>query len=229
MRIQVMKSLIQSIGPNTLGILVLFLLFLGSILLVAASFAGETAVSQENGEQSRSIVESKPASPASTNYPILINRPSGPPRVDTGMEDPHGNSITVACSTCHTTRKPNITNRKASDLDEFHQKMPMSHGNLSCVSCHNPEDYDSLKLADGSRVEFTQVMKLCAQCHGPQTRDYRHGAHGGMNGYWDLSKGPRTRNNCVDCHKPHAPQFPKMRPTFKPRDRFLNPVKSHEK
>ncbi|MFT7633353.1 MAG: formate-dependent nitrite reductase cytochrome c552 subunit, partial [Mariniblastus sp.] len=74
---------------------------------------------------------------------------------------------------------------------------------------------------DGTKVEFTDVMTLCAQCHGPQMTDYEHGAHGGMNGHWDLNRGPQTKNNCVDCHQPHAPKFPKMQPTFKPRDRFL--------
>ena len=89
------------------------------------------------------------------------------------------------------------------------------------------DDYDSLKLADGTRVEFTEVMTLCAQCHGQQMKDYEHGAHGGMNGYWDRSRGPQTKNNCVDCHNPHAPQFPKMQPTFKPRDRFLEKETEH--
>jgi hypothetical protein len=64
------------------------------------------------------------------------------------------------------------------------------------------------------------VMDLCGQCHGPQARDYAHGAHGGMTGYWDLSRGPRERNNCIDCHDPHAPAFPKVRPVFAPKDRF---------
>ncbi len=50
-------------------------------------------------------------------------------------------------------------------------------------------DYDSLQLADGHRVEFTDVMTLCGQCHGPQMKDFNHGVHGGLNGYWDLSRG----------------------------------------
>ena len=107
------------------------------------------------------------------------------------------------------------------------EKIHQIHG-YSCLSCHNSEDYDALKLADGSRVEFTEVMTLCAQCHGPETRDYEHGAHGGMNGFWDLTRGPRTKNNCVDCHNPHSPAFLPMQPTFKPRDRFLKKEGHHE-
>lgn len=156
-------------------------------------------------------------------HPVIVRRPDGPPRVDLGTVDADGNPVTAACSTCHATRPANANNRKPADLNEFHQNMAFAHGRVSCLSCHNPNDYDTLHLADGQSVEYADVMTLCAQCHGPQTRDFEHGAHGGMQGHWDLSKGPRTRNNCVDCHDPHTPGFPAMKPTFKPKDRFLNP------
>ncbi len=158
-------------------------------------------------------------------YEVTIHQPDGPPRIDIGLTSMHGEKMSVACSTCHTSREPNILNRASKDLDEFHQGMGFSHGNLTCLACHNPKDYDTLHLADRTALEFQQVMSLCSQCHGTQRRDYDHGAHGGMTGYWDLSRGPRVRNNCVDCHSPHQPKFPKMNPTFKPRDRFLE---SHE-
>lgn len=161
--------------------------------------------------------------PAPVKFPVQINKPDGPPTVDTGGLDAHGAVVTVSCSTCHTIRQPNHLNKTVKSLDEFHSGMAFSHGTVSCLSCHNSNDYDALKLADGTRVEFTDVMTLCAQCHGPQMRDYQHGVHGGMNGYWDLTRGPQVKNNCVDCHNPHAPQFPKMQPTFKPKDRFLEP------
>ena len=155
-------------------------------------------------------------------HPVTIHRPSGPPRVLLGVEGPDGKPLTAACSTCHATRAPNLANR-AADLDEFHQGLQFVHGDSSCYSCHDERDYDALKLADGRRVEYAEVMTLCSQCHGPQANDYAHGAHGGMTGYWDLTRGPRERNNCVDCHDPHAPKFPAMVPTFKPKDRFLDP------
>jgi formate-dependent nitrite reductase cytochrome c552 subunit len=66
-----------------------------------------------------------------------------------------------------------------------------------------------------------EAMRLCAQCHGPQYRDYKRGSHGGMTGHWDLSRGERTRNNCVDCHDPHAPAYPGTTPVLPPRDRYL--------
>lgn len=165
---------------------------------------------------------------SSGRHPVTIRRPAGPPRVDLGMTDASGKPLTAACSTCHATRPANTNNKTPADLNEFHQNLAFAHGTVSCLSCHNPNDYDSLHLADGSPVAYIDVMTLCAQCHGPQTRDFEHGAHGGMTGYWDLSKGPRVRNNCVDCHAPHTPGFPAMQPTFKPRDRFLEHKKHAE-
>jgi hypothetical protein len=155
-------------------------------------------------------------------FPVtMIGEPKGPPRADAGIIDGQGNPVTVACSTCHMTREPNFENKAVADLKEFHGSLVFSHGTVSCLSCHNSTDYDALKLADGTRVEYTEVMTLCAQCHGPQMRDYEHGVHGGMTGYWDLTRGPRQKNSCVACHNPHQPQFPQMQPTFKPKDRFL--------
>lgn len=160
-------------------------------------------------------------------FETTIRRPAGPPVVHLASTDPQGRSGTVACSTCHSVREPNFENKSVKDLDQFHQGMPFSHGKLSCYSCHNPSDADTLRLADGTAVSYPDVMTLCGQCHGTQLRDYEHGAHGGMNGHWDLSRGPRTRNNCIDCHAPHQPQFPSMKVTFKPRDRFLTKPTSH--
>jgi len=160
-------------------------------------------------------------------HPVHINMPDGPPALATDQRDMHGNAVTINCSTCHSIKQPNFDNRATADLDEFHQGLTVNHGSLTCLSCHNPDDYDTLRLADGSSLPYRQVMTLCGQCHGPQLRDYNHGVHGGMTGYWDRSKGPRYRNNCIDCHDPHAPAFPKMMPTFKPIDRFLKPTEVH--
>lgn len=138
------------------------------------------------------------------------------PIVFTGQTNVQGQAVAVACSTCHSTTKPNPATQSAAELDEFHQGMAFVHGGVSCLSCHSSKNYDSLQLANGSPVAFENVMSVCAQCHGPQYRDYRNGSHGGMNGFWDLKAGPRTRNNCVDCHDPHAPAFAPMMPVFKP-------------
>lgn len=156
-------------------------------------------------------------------YPVTILKPDHP-RVLTGKFLADGTPESVSCSTCHATKKPNVALAKSDDIKDFHLGLTYQHGGLTCLSCHNPDNYDSLRLADGRKVEFPNVMTLCAQCHGPQHRDYQRGSHGGMNGYWDLTKGPRTRNNCTTCHDPHAPAYPKMMPVFKPLDtRKLSP------
>ena len=172
-------------------------------------------------ESSSSSLSDSPEPDSATAHGITINPPRGRPLVATGQVDHEGNEIMVACSSCHSVRPTNFGN-KASELNEFHQGLVFSHGNITCMSCHNDNNYDQLKLADKTSIEFENVMTLCAQCHGAQMRDYERGVHGGMTGYWDLSRGPRKRKNCVDCHDPHAPQFPRMKPTFKPIDRFLD-------
>ncbi len=159
-----------------------------------------------------------------TNFGVTIRRPPGPPRIELAGTDLQGRSGSVACSTCHAVRKPNLENVSAETLDEFHQGMTFDHGKIACYACHNPANSDSLRLADGRAVQYQDVMTLCSQCHGPQATAFAHGAHGGMNGYWDLTRGPQTKNNCVDCHDPHAPTYPKMIVGFKPKDRFNSPT-----
>lgn len=160
------------------------------------------------------MATSGPVRAPSVRHATHIRQPIVAPRVDTGRKDAHGASITVACGTCHATSQPRRETRSAVDLDEFHQGLQYAHGTLTCLSCHDATNYDQLRLADGRGLPFTEAMSLCAQCHGPQYRDYTHGSHGGMTGYWDLSRGPRERNHCVDCHDPHAPRYPEVRPAF---------------
>jgi len=162
-------------------------------------------------------------------HPVIIKRPAGTPKVATGLTNLHGQPVMVACSSCHATTKPNIDTRTPEDLDQFHQGLKYVHGNLTCLSCHNAMNYDALRLADSRPVEFSDVITLCSQCHGPQRRDYDMGLHGGMNGHWDLTKGGRTRNTCINCHDPHAPAFPLVMPVLPPRDRISVPKKANEK
>lgn len=153
-------------------------------------------------------------------HPVTINRPAGTPQVATGKTNFLGQPVMASCSSCHTTTKPNLDTRSTADLDQFHQGLNYAHGNLSCLSCHNSKDYETLRLADSRELGFTDSMALCSQCHGPQKRDYDMGLHGGMNGHWDLARGGRTRNTCINCHDPHAPAFPTVMPVLPPRDRI---------
>jgi cytochrome c553 len=158
-------------------------------------------------------------------FPVTIRQTAGTPKVNTGLTNYYGQPVLAACSSCHATTKPNIETHSSAELDQFHQGLKYAHGNLACLSCHNAKNYDTLQLATGKPVEFENVMTLCAQCHGTAMRDYERGSHGGMNGYWDLTKGPRTRNNCVNCHDPHSPKYPQAMPVFAPRDRLAIPAK----
>lgn len=184
--------------------------------LATAAGCGRPSLSQTSDATGRAEL-------AAALHPVIIRTPSGPPGIPTGAVDEKGRPVTVACATCHTTKPANAAAKLGTPLAGFHQGLVGKHGNLSCTSCHNPADgYATLRLADGKSVPYTEAMTLCAQCHGPQFRDYQHGAHGGMTGHWDLTRGGRTRNTCTDCHDPHAPKYPTVSPAAGPNDRFLN-------
>jgi len=152
-------------------------------------------------------------------HPVIIRATNGQPMVDTGKKNADGSPVLVRCNTCHDTKKTNKFTDSGEKLSGFHKGLKFHHGQNKCISCHNPDDYESLRLADGSKVAFKNSMQLCAQCHGPQYRDYKNGSHGGMSGHWDLTQGPRVRNSCVHCHDAHAPAYPKVMPIFPPKKR----------
>jgi len=181
-----------------------------------------TAASLEESSQ-KPAQDQETKEPSGQRFPVVINKPPPAPRVRVATDPETGKGIFVRCQTCHATKKPSPQTDGAHLPALFHQALKFQHGGLACLACHDRHDYDRLHLADGKPVAYADVMTLCAQCHSKRHTDYQHGAHGGMNGYWDLSRGGRTRKHCVDCHNPHWPQFPRMRPTFKPIDRFLTP------
>lgn len=154
-------------------------------------------------------------------HTVAIHQPDRLTGIATGQTDALGRPMRVACVTCHSLRKPEALPASPADLDEFHQGLSFSHGTLSCASCHVIGDQTTLHRADGTPIAMTDAIVLCRQCHGPQARDYDHGAHGGMNGHWDLSVGGRVRNHCIDCHDVHAPQFQPSWPVLPPNDRGI--------
>ena len=192
------------------------LVLLGGLLMAAVAVAVAVAIKGASPTVvTTSVSESRP-------HAQILRQPAGPPTV-TARNPDTGVAAHIACMTCHATRPPNFANAATADLDLFHQGLVVQHGSNTCLSCHNSTDYGSLHLANNRRVEFTDVVTLCSQCHGPQWRDFRHGAHGGMNGFWDMTKGDRLRQGCTSCHDPHAPKYQGAHPTLSPRDRFLEP------
>lgn len=195
--------------------------FLASAWLLAFLISGckPTGASTASSSAAKAASEAGREARSGGKHPVTVRPGPSTPVVFAEAKTPDGKPVAVSCSTCHATRPPQRETASGAALRDFHRGLTLNHGNLSCLSCHNAANYDTLRLADGTALEYPDTIRLCAQCHGPQYRDYNKGVHGGMNGYWDLTRGPRTRNTCVDCHDPHAPAFPKVSPVFPPRDR----------
>ncbi len=196
--------------------------FLGVAAVLAVS--ATTGVVRTGGQGGPADVAAEVVPSPTPRFSTTIVGASEAPGIPTGEVDVLGKPVLANCTTCHATREANLTTREGRQLQEFHQGLTTTHGEQQCVACHNPGDYSQLRLASGEAIEFTDSLRLCRQCHGPQYRDYEQGAHGGMTGYWDLSRGPRTRNHCLACHDAHAPQYQSVMPVFRPRDL---PPRSH--
>ena len=171
------------------------------------------------------FVEDEPVAEVSepTFYDDIIHMPAATGEMRTDLRDIHGNAIGVKCSTCHIDGDlGDPPARFVNELSDFHTDMEFAHGELSCTSCHAADNRDKLKLADGELIDYDDTIQLCAQCHSSTYKSYKHGAHGGAQGFWDTSKGPRERNDCVSCHYAHDPGYPPVVPAAPPRDRFLD-------
>ncbi|WP_425398690.1 cytochrome c3 family protein [Aeoliella sp.] len=190
----------------------------GGLLLAAISGVAAAVILSASVENGPVAADEHPQESTPAKFATTIVGASEAPGIPTGEVDALGNPVLANCTTCHATREPNLAMNDGSQLVEFHKGLTTQHGSLQCVACHNPNDYSQLRLASGEGVEFTDSIRLCAQCHGPQYRDYLNGAHGGMTGHWDLSQGPRTRNHCTVCHDAHAPKYQPVLPVFRPRD-----------
>lgn len=172
------------------------------------------------GVDERAVEPARPqAAPASALHPTEILTPVILRGLPITMDDAGRVGVTP-CATCHGDVTDVPLPASAANLAGPHAGLIVQHGSLPCGSCHAPTQRDALHLADGRSIPMRDALLLCAQCHGPQKRDYDHGAHGGMRGYWDRTRGPRTRNHCVACHDPHAPKFGSFAPAPGPRDRF---------
>lgn len=111
------------------------------------------------------------------------------------------------CSQCHAAMPANRTPRK---LESMHQDIVLKHmpGGW-CFDCHNPENRDKLRLANGRLVSFEESYTLCGQCHGTILREWRAGLHGKRTGMWN---GEKQYYLCVHCHWPHDPPFSAIKP-----------------
>ena len=112
------------------------------------------------------------------------------------------------CSECHA--ETDVVDRTRRVVD-FHDTVHFTHDaeNRWCLDCHDVQNRDKLKLADGRLLDFTESYVLCAQCHGTKFRDWKAGEHGRRTGSWS---GTKQYLLCVHCHDPHSPKFKEMEP-----------------
>lgn len=114
------------------------------------------------------------------------------------------------CSDCHEDME---VNPKRRQLTEMHEEISKNFNHASqqrwCLDCHNPDDRDKLRLANGDLVSFEESYVLCGQCHGTIYRDWKAGIHGKRTGQWNGKKEYRL---CVHCHNPHNPRFKPLKP-----------------
>lgn len=114
------------------------------------------------------------------------------------------------CMDCHKLFPPR---EEAPEILQQHVHIKMNHGiNTQCRNCHDLVDRDRLVLHTGESIAYSEVVRLCAKCHGPTYRDWEWGMHGRTNGYWDSTLGAMIRLACTECHDPHNPRVPAMDP-----------------
>ena len=120
------------------------------------------------------------------------------------------------CSECHADMDVNPERRMLEDEHvEISEMFNHASDQRWCLDCHNPDNRDVLRLANGDLVPFEESYNLCGQCHGTIFRDWKAGIHGKRTGEWN---GKKQYLLCVHCHNPHAPRFQAIKP-LPPPDR----------
>ena len=115
------------------------------------------------------------------------------------------------CTDCHEKGAEFDRTRRELSQHDFVFEHDAEH--RWCLDCHDADDRDKLRLADGSKIEFAESYKLCGQCHGDKYRDWRVGVHGRRTGLWN---GKKKYLLCVHCHSPHSPKFKPLAPSPPP-------------
>jgi hypothetical protein len=114
------------------------------------------------------------------------------------------------CSDCHEDMDVNHRRRILADEHvEISEMFNHASEQRWCLDCHNADNRDVLRLANGDLVSFEESYYLCGQCHGTIFRDWKAGIHGKRTGEWNGKKQYRL---CVHCHNPHSPKFKPIKP-----------------
>ena len=152
------------------------------------------------------------------NYPEILNEDPlagldlSKPTEEFQVPKPPFTEGIFPCSECHADLDPDP---KVRVLESEHTEIKLNHGgeNRWCLDCHDFQDRDKLRLANGTLVPFEESFRLCGQCHGDKYRDWRLGIHGRRTGFWNGSKRYLL---CAHCHSPHAPRFQPIKPLAPP-------------
>jgi hypothetical protein len=122
----------------------------------------------------------------------------------------HRGGFEYRCSECHRLFESPLTQEKRV---AEHTDLVLDHGrNNYCFNCHHKTNRDVYTDHDGSEIPADEPAKLCAKCHGTIYRDWLVGAHGKVTGTWDSSGRDSARLLCIQCHDPHSPKFPALKP-----------------
>jgi len=139
--------------------------------------------------------------PASVIDPTPIRRPSPRALYTVGQ-------FTYHCNLCHRIEP---ISRAAGQEFTKHAEIHLAHGmNTRCLNCHHPLNRETFVDDFGEEIPWDQPQLLCAKCHGPVFRDWQHGSHGRINGFWNSALGEQVRLKCIECHDPHHPPFPPL-------------------
>jgi hypothetical protein len=167
----------------------------GLMLAAAIVLGGAAAPAEDQGHPALS-----PAAAATVPVDSMVFETPPPPFRDPDI---------FPCSQCHNEDMP--PNPERRQLEDMHDDIVLHHDEEHrwCLDCHDAENRDRLRLANGTLVPFEESYRLCGQCHGDKYRDWRAGVHGRRTGEWN---GHKQYLLCVHCHYSHAPRFQPIEP-----------------
>ena len=207
--------------PQSSSLIILLILFfaIGIVVVMSIVKGGDEIEGHETGGTQAFAPEDFPE--IDWNSPLIegLNMPfgDGDDTVFTVPPPPISEDY-FPCSMCHEDMDVNPERRA---LEEMHDDIILDHGPKDrwCFDCHNRDDRDRLRLANGTLIEFKESYRLCGQCHGTIFRDWREGIHGRRRGFWN---GAKSYLLCAHCHNPHQPKFKPIKPLPPPvRPEFL--------
>jgi hypothetical protein len=112
------------------------------------------------------------------------------------------------CNDCHIDLKPD---RRRQDLTDMHGKLftlfERENDNSWCISCHKMNGRDSLNLASGKFLTFSELHQICNQCHPGKLMEWEVSVHGKKTMEWSDEKRYLLRVPMDYNHKPRFNEF----------------------